>query len=284
MPITVTCEQCGKTLRVKDELAGRRGKCPGCKAVLVVPAADAPAPAEAGGEVAEASTALRTDADEFPADIQLAPRAMVTEGRSGAAQLRMPPERRAPTTGGPGALRAGGEFAKIRKAFGKLGYTVVILGLISLLFLGDASHELFGATLAAIGLCAVTGVWLAIRPSVGIGVAAGGSLVVLGVMDLLLALGAGGLALFAPTFLDKPYLYDRYKLLVFYDVFHDSNSPFSILYNSSSFSVVSLPNLPSADIASDIALHFAFLFSVSICSLLIESVMYCIVTPLSKHD
>ena len=38
MPITLKCP-CGKTLRVADENAGRRVKCPACAAVL-----DAPAP------------------------------------------------------------------------------------------------------------------------------------------------------------------------------------------------------------------------------------------------
>jgi hypothetical protein len=36
MPISVTCP-CGKRLRVKDELAGKRVKCPGCGAVLPTP-------------------------------------------------------------------------------------------------------------------------------------------------------------------------------------------------------------------------------------------------------
>jgi hypothetical protein len=36
MPIAVTCE-CGKNLRLKDELAGRRIRCPACQAVFRVP-------------------------------------------------------------------------------------------------------------------------------------------------------------------------------------------------------------------------------------------------------
>jgi hypothetical protein len=44
MPITITCS-CGKALRVSDEHAGRRVRCPGCGAVQTVPEADeAPAP------------------------------------------------------------------------------------------------------------------------------------------------------------------------------------------------------------------------------------------------
>jgi hypothetical protein len=37
MPIQFTCSQCQKTLRVRDELAGRRIKCPQCQAVVRVP-------------------------------------------------------------------------------------------------------------------------------------------------------------------------------------------------------------------------------------------------------
>src|SRR3989337_345747 len=34
--IAITCF-CGKTLKVKDELAGKRGKCPSCGEAIVVP-------------------------------------------------------------------------------------------------------------------------------------------------------------------------------------------------------------------------------------------------------
>lgn len=36
MAIQVKCPSCGKTLRAKDELAGKRGKCPGCGAVVMI--------------------------------------------------------------------------------------------------------------------------------------------------------------------------------------------------------------------------------------------------------
>jgi hypothetical protein len=42
MPILLTCSQCQKTLKVRDELAGKRVKCPQCQAVLHVPASAAP--------------------------------------------------------------------------------------------------------------------------------------------------------------------------------------------------------------------------------------------------
>jgi hypothetical protein len=50
MPINLTCE-CGKKLAVKEEMAGRKVKCPGCGAVLVVPAiSDSAAPDDVAGE------------------------------------------------------------------------------------------------------------------------------------------------------------------------------------------------------------------------------------------
>jgi hypothetical protein len=42
MPITFNCPQCGQQLTVKDEFAGKQGKCPGCKGVLTVPSGSAP--------------------------------------------------------------------------------------------------------------------------------------------------------------------------------------------------------------------------------------------------
>ena len=43
MPISVTCPQCGATLKVKEELAGKRGKCPKCQGALQIPAQGATA-------------------------------------------------------------------------------------------------------------------------------------------------------------------------------------------------------------------------------------------------
>ncbi len=41
MPIPVKCD-CGKSLKVKDELAGRRIRCPGCQEAVRVPMPEAP--------------------------------------------------------------------------------------------------------------------------------------------------------------------------------------------------------------------------------------------------
>jgi DNA-directed RNA polymerase subunit RPC12/RpoP len=44
MAIRFTCSHCSRSLTVKDELAGKRGRCPYCKQVIVVPASRATAP------------------------------------------------------------------------------------------------------------------------------------------------------------------------------------------------------------------------------------------------
>jgi hypothetical protein len=38
MPVQFVCEHCGKTLRVRDDLAGKKVKCPHCQGVVRVPA------------------------------------------------------------------------------------------------------------------------------------------------------------------------------------------------------------------------------------------------------
>ena len=37
MAIKFPCPNCGKTLSVKDQLAGKRGACSGCKKVITIP-------------------------------------------------------------------------------------------------------------------------------------------------------------------------------------------------------------------------------------------------------
>ncbi len=39
MPISVTCQDCGKGLKAPDALAGKKAKCPQCRAVISIPAA-----------------------------------------------------------------------------------------------------------------------------------------------------------------------------------------------------------------------------------------------------
>jgi len=40
MSLSATCPSCGKTLKAKDDLAGKRVRCPGCRDVLTLPAAE----------------------------------------------------------------------------------------------------------------------------------------------------------------------------------------------------------------------------------------------------
>jgi hypothetical protein len=42
MPISVHCPQCGKKLNAPDSAAGKRARCPQCKTILTLPAADVP--------------------------------------------------------------------------------------------------------------------------------------------------------------------------------------------------------------------------------------------------
>lgn len=42
MPIELTCSGCGQTLRVGDEHAGKKARCPQCGAIVSVPAAETP--------------------------------------------------------------------------------------------------------------------------------------------------------------------------------------------------------------------------------------------------
>jgi RsiW-degrading membrane proteinase PrsW (M82 family) len=72
MPILVTCDNCGRTLRARDEQAGKRCKCPGCGIILQVPvpaatearpvSAAAPIPAQPV-ELDYAGTAVPRSAD-----------------------------------------------------------------------------------------------------------------------------------------------------------------------------------------------------------------------------
>ena len=48
MAISVTCPQCNAALRVKNEMAGKRGKCPHCQGLLVVPQVERPLERHAG--------------------------------------------------------------------------------------------------------------------------------------------------------------------------------------------------------------------------------------------
>jgi phage FluMu protein Com len=65
MPIEIQCTSCSKRLRVPDNAAGKRVKCPQCQSVLSVPAAGAvPTPAAASGGSKTSSSAGKVAALE----------------------------------------------------------------------------------------------------------------------------------------------------------------------------------------------------------------------------
>ncbi len=67
--ITFDCDTCGHSVRVKDEFAGRKGKCPKCGAVLQIPG-DAPEPepvtAESASEATPVAPPVRADEPPDP--------------------------------------------------------------------------------------------------------------------------------------------------------------------------------------------------------------------------
>jgi len=81
------------------------------------------------------------------------------------------------------------EMAKAKKAFGGLGYTVIILAVLSLFFLED---QYAGGLIFAIVICVISGIWLASSASITAGVVAGISLIILGIFDLLVVISTGG--------------------------------------------------------------------------------------------
>jgi len=67
MTIRLTCAECGSQLKVKDELAGKQGHCPKCKADLVIPALPTPDVVENPVEIDDGAgdaPALTSAADE----------------------------------------------------------------------------------------------------------------------------------------------------------------------------------------------------------------------------
>jgi RsiW-degrading membrane proteinase PrsW (M82 family) len=50
MPLSVVCQQCGKTLRAPEAMVGKRARCPNCKAIVDIPAIELD-PAESQGDV-----------------------------------------------------------------------------------------------------------------------------------------------------------------------------------------------------------------------------------------
>ncbi len=70
MSILVNCSACGRELRAKDEAAGKRAKCPDCKAIIQIPHAEEVEDAEAD----DYGDTLPSDpADDYDDDLQPCP-------------------------------------------------------------------------------------------------------------------------------------------------------------------------------------------------------------------
>ena len=65
MAIAVTCSGCNRTMKVKDDFAGRRALCPFCKAEVVVPSQER-AGERSGYSVADDDPPSRVDRDDEP--------------------------------------------------------------------------------------------------------------------------------------------------------------------------------------------------------------------------
>src|SRR5436309_15287527 len=90
MPINFNCPNCHKPLRVKDELAGKKGPCPHCKKLVTVPkpaaAPSTPLPKPAAGPQAAAPDGP-APAPAPPADVEAEAAALLSEG---AAKVEAP--------------------------------------------------------------------------------------------------------------------------------------------------------------------------------------------------
>jgi len=98
MPIPVTC-QCGKRFAAKDELAGRRLKCPACGEAISVPAPHAPA-------LDDPLSGL----DDFSHPVAGTPGQMPMAGGGWPQQTGGWNAPQHPAFGGPAQPRAGGSF------------------------------------------------------------------------------------------------------------------------------------------------------------------------------
>jgi hypothetical protein len=92
--ISFRCGHCGKDLKVKEQLAGKKGKCPGCGRPLAVPQANA---ATLASQVKPGSRNVkeeRTLAPEAPAEAEERTLPPKTEARLERKASRMPAGRR----------------------------------------------------------------------------------------------------------------------------------------------------------------------------------------------
>ena len=122
MPIALTCS-CGRALRVKDELAGRKIRCPKCSAVVAVPRP----PAEQDAEAAALDLLLA----DSPAEerVAAAPPSPPPAAREQAVRPPAPPAPKPPVawaTSKPATADKPPSVAKSRKSSRRRGPILVV--------------------------------------------------------------------------------------------------------------------------------------------------------------
>ncbi len=172
--IVVDCPHCRASLRVKDELAGRRGKCPKCQAVVIVPRRR-----PAADRVAERQPEAAT------ASVTAAPQPLA------AAHARQPP----PAADRSEVLRQlGGHIAPVPTSLGYKG--AVLLVAVVMLLLPVVYVAIIAGVALLLYLHVVTNTWLFADSNGG-----GGRAGLYALLAYLAPLVAGGILLF---FMCKP--------------------------------------------------------------------------------
>jgi hypothetical protein len=103
MPLPISCD-CGRTLRVKDELAGRKVRCPSCSKILLVPK---PEP-----DIEEA--ALGALLEEGPEDVPVARPAPASQAVTKKMEQVRPPAPRSQPAAPPPKQLASVKWPKVR--------------------------------------------------------------------------------------------------------------------------------------------------------------------------
>lgn len=146
--IRVTCAACGKSFNAKDELAGRKGKCPSCKEPIVVPAAGG-APAPAGGPAAPRPARPGAPRAAAPA---AAPAPAVTASAGGGGGSR---RRSAGGSRGKGKGKRGGTDYTQFTAFAAIA--VVLIGVGAFFFFQESEADPFALGIEAMQRDDLTG-------------------------------------------------------------------------------------------------------------------------------
>lgn len=145
--IQFTCTKCNKVLKVKDELQGKQGKCPGCQALVIVPMKR-----QASSEIIESKPAAVKGellSDPEPSEIPFAGSAMVSHDRlADTVHIQTEPQK-------PTAVQVN---VNTKGHSNSLAIGSVVLGIVGLLVswipIGGLSLALLGALLGFISVFA----------------------------------------------------------------------------------------------------------------------------------